>query len=104
MPLTEKRVAVYMLSVLVANNSKVYHKTKSNETIPVLILWFCRVGGGDRLANHKRFVYVCFLFQDLDRLLLRPPGVSKPCSICSGTHIKFSLFRYALLSAFIFLL
>uniref|UniRef100_A0A673GEF8 Telomere repeat binding bouquet formation protein 1 n=1 Tax=Sinocyclocheilus rhinocerous TaxID=307959 RepID=A0A673GEF8_9TELE len=27
MPLTEKRVAVYMLSVLVANNRKVYHKT-----------------------------------------------------------------------------
>ncbi|KTF78951.1 hypothetical protein cypCar_00014906 [Cyprinus carpio] len=42
MPLTEKRVAVYMLSVLVANNST-----------------------------------------EVDRLLLRPPGVSKPCSVCS---------------------
>jgi len=27
MPLTEKRVAVYMLSVLVANNSKIHYKT-----------------------------------------------------------------------------
>jgi len=27
MPLTEKRVAVYMLSVLVANNSEIHHKT-----------------------------------------------------------------------------